>query len=922
MHMFHSDENPNFCGGKISNLKLHRHTIRSMDENKENILKTGWQSVRVKLFSNGDSISSRSLDKRRSASTESVKRHSVAFVNSPLMIGKRTVPSNNADSPPVVKRDLKSSIRKEEIRQEGKRKQFRFDQQKIEQFTRSATGDNLLLDQVIVEERDISFEPYIAASRCSFRQKSASVSAFSERPDPNFEKAKLPTYLSPPAPRRSKRVPKVGSLSAIIRWLIAENTDSKLLSCFLCNLSAFKTKAVDILQTITNIYGTIDCTNSSYMTKTKGRVIEFSIIWLESCPAEECQDPYFIEKLNEFSSILLVDSFRVEVDEISSCIQRIHDQQLLIVTEELLQNDGIVPGQKVNVTPVKQQQGLRSRATSLVSPDSKNRILKLSDSSPAAWGPVKFKHMTVHDIATQLHAIETEIFCRIDIRKEFNNVCWTKVDSRVICPNITSLIDRSNRVSFWVVTEIMTCIGENKQTEAIKKFISIGIECKRRNNFNSSMEVFAGLSVHTVNRLTNAWRNLPEKSRREFEELENFFSAVNNYRLTRERHYRAELRRLNGMVLDGTYQEHYPYPLLPYLGVILRDVLFCDEANDNYVDLAGNRVINFFKMRILGSILHDVQMYQNSPQISRLEHEGDLKLQNYLTNLVIVPEERLIIVGCLIDKDDLNLTDAESAMLLSYSAYCNITALTSWDCYWCSYHQVVFNSPSLQEVKTFQDAYGGNIFGYSGVTRDYIVISFRGTRAQDLSNWLTDLSYEMTSPFHEAITGAKVHSGFLNAYVSVRDQLLKIVGGFTTKYPKKTILFTGHSLGGALTVLAAVDTYLIKAFKNRVLIHTLGAPRVGNPQFAAFVDETFPSSIRITNRYDPVPRLPLQSMGFLHYGWEHWTPYGNTTMIPCNYKKGEEDEKCIDSLWPWQTNLFDHLEYFGLNKRIGKAFGC
>lgn len=76
------------------------------------------------------------------------------------------------------------------------------------------------------------------------------------------------------------------------------------------------------------------------------------------------------------------------------------------------------------------------------------------------------------------------------------------------------------------------------------------------------------------------------------------------------------------------------------------------------------------------------------------------------------------------------------------------------------------------------------IFGYAGTTADQsesivtfhqpfsmltsstVVVVFRGTLRQSLSNWLTDLTYDQVVPFHEQIIGAKAHDGFVEGYGS------------------------------------------------------------------------------------------------------------------------------------------------------------
>jgi triacylglycerol lipase len=79
------------------------------------------------------------------------------------------------------------------------------------------------------------------------------------------------------------------------------------------------------------------------------------------------------------------------------------------------------------------------------------------------------------------------------------------------------------------------------------------------------------------------------------------------------------------------------------------------------------------------------------------------------------------------------------------------------------------------------------------------------------------------------------------------------------------LVVTGHSLGGALAVLAA-DILNAQGF----LIHsvyTFGQPRVGDATFAARYNMTLGQrTFRIVNSNDLVPRLPGWLMGYRHCG--------------------------------------------------------
>ena len=136
----------------------------------------------------------------------------------------------------------------------------------------------------------------------------------------------------------------------------------------------------------------------------------------------------------------------------------------------------------------------------------------------------------------------------------------------------------------------------------------------------------------------------------------------------------------------------------------------------------------------------------------------------------------------------------------------------------------------------------------------YLVLAFRGTEKK-VSDWLTDARCV------PAVQGeARVHTGFLEAFTATRDDT-----GRTVKEVVEDVLarpdarddagrplplfITGHSLGGALALLA---TRLVAPDVNGAC-YTFGAPRVGNYEYFRFVRTPV---YRVVNSADVVPRVP------------------------------------------------------------------
>lgn len=113
-------------------------------------------------------------------------------------------------------------------------------------------------------------------------------------------------------------------------------------------------------------------------------------------------------------------------------------------------------------------------------------------------------------------------------------------------------------------------------------------------------------------------------------------------------------------------------------------------------------------------------------------------------------------------------------------------------------------------------------------------------------------------------SNALMHRGFVRAYFSIRDQIHEYVNN----HEITSVTTTGHSLGGALATLCAVDIQY--NFENKVSIeaYTFGAPKVGNDGFRESFNRRVPNSYRFVHGMDIVAELPRWWQGYRHVDTE------------------------------------------------------
>lgn len=243
----------------------------------------------------------------------------------------------------------------------------------------------------------------------------------------------------------------------------------------------------------------------------------------------------------------------------------------------------------------------------------------------------------------------------------------------------------------------------------------------------------------------------------------------------------------------------------------------------------------------------------------------------------------------------------------SYAAYCNPDTLKNWSCqYYCD----VPGSPTSQ-FQTLSVHYDKstdtlNFLGWNDATKE-VVIAYRGT--QSIRNFLDDFDMFQTKTDFANISGARVHAGFDAAYKKLRNATMIDFQNLMAMKPGYDIRITGHSLGGAMATLFALELSYVYHYK--VHLHTFGTPRVGNAVVSKAVAQFVDVHWRVVNNADPIPHFPPQLLfpDYFHAPREVWLHPGNKSQI-CN--GSGEDPTCSDSLSTLKYNRSDHAHYLGV----------
>lgn len=149
-----------------------------------------------------------------------------------------------------------------------------------------------------------------------------------------------------------------------------------------------------------------------------------------------------------------------------------------------------------------------------------------------------------------------------------------------------------------------------------------------------------------------------------------------------------------------------------------------------------------------------------------------------------------------------------------------------------------------------------------------VAVVFRGSANRQ--NWLLNL---------DARLDGGIHKGFKEAYDELQFDVRHRLDAFLDHHDGfKSLVITGHSLGGALACLHAMGINDPARFSDTRVI-TFGQPRVGDSGWEHMYNTFVPNTLRVVHALDDVPLIP--GYPFKHVGQcVHLDGNGNVITAP------------------------------------------
>jgi hypothetical protein len=171
------------------------------------------------------------------------------------------------------------------------------------------------------------------------------------------------------------------------------------------------------------------------------------------------------------------------------------------------------------------------------------------------------------EIGEKLISISKNLINKVNRREIYKAVFLKKTKDKT-SPNVMENIDKFNRLTFFIIQDILSYDFAKDRGKIMEKWIKIAEYCKERKDYNDCVAINSALNNYIITGLKKTNNEVSKEKRDLLKQISRFCRYQGNYKKLRE----------NMKSLGPT--EFY----VPYLGMILKDLAFYEENSKYLVD--------------------------------------------------------------------------------------------------------------------------------------------------------------------------------------------------------------------------------------------------------------------------------------------------------------------------------------------------
>jgi Ras-specific guanine nucleotide-releasing factor 2 len=178
------------------------------------------------------------------------------------------------------------------------------------------------------------------------------------------------------------------------------------------------------------------------------------------------------------------------------------------------------------------------------------------------------------------------------------------------------LIERFNRTSNWIASEILLTANPKQRITVLERCISLIKSLRDLKNFHGAWTIYSALNKSCIQGLKAEWKGVSRKYIHILHSIDELMDGRGNFK-----NYRETIKNVEP-------------PFLPFEGIFLTDITFLDENPD----FVSDGMVNFKKVKFLGDILATIRKIQ---QMESHPFQESLLLKEYMKRAIVLDEQHL-----------------------------------------------------------------------------------------------------------------------------------------------------------------------------------------------------------------------------------------------------------------------------------------
>lgn len=226
---------------------------------------------------------------------------------------------------------------------------------------------------------------------------------------------------------------------------------------------------------------------------------------------------------------------------------------------------------------------------------------------------------SIQEIGDKLLQITESLLNKINRKELYRGICLKK-DKEKQSPNVMECSKYFNKLTNFIIEDVLSYNYPKDRAKIYSRWVEVSYYCKLKRDYNDCLAIYSALNSCIFSNLKLTFKEIKTKTKNIFIEVRKFCKCEANYKNIRDEMNMCEKE---GLIFT------------PYLGMLMKDINFYEEASDYIID---NGCLNMEKIENVNKLMEKYFRFKNKKKQNENKLIDEL---NFLEHLEYVSEEKL-----------------------------------------------------------------------------------------------------------------------------------------------------------------------------------------------------------------------------------------------------------------------------------------